>query len=129
MTQNVIEVFNAYNKALSEGDFPAVFATMADDIKWHQPGNNTLSGEIIGKERLGQHLGAFAERSNGTFKIRTNWVSSNDCFVAVNVTFLAQKKSADLNMDGFDLFKIEAGKIKEVWLFSAEQQVEDDFWG
>ncbi|MFV0516429.1 MAG: nuclear transport factor 2 family protein [Aminipila sp.] len=129
MNKEVISVFNAYNEALIKGDFAGVFEMMDDDIKWHQPGNNSLSGVAVGKQALSEHLGRFAEKSNGTFKVLTNWVSNNDCFVAANVTFVAEHSNGEkLNMNGIDLFKIEDGKIKEVWLFSAEQAGEDNFW-
>ncbi len=36
-----LEIFNAYNNALIAGDFAALFETMADDIIWHQPGNQS----------------------------------------------------------------------------------------
>ncbi len=129
MSKDVMSVFNAYNEALVSGDLPGVFAALADDIKWHQPGNSTLSGLVVGKGDLQAHLTKFFERSEGTFKMITNWASSNGDFVAANVTFLAEKSSGEkLDMNGIDIFKIENGKIVEVWLFSAEQEVEDNFW-
>lgn len=69
-----LEIFNAYNNALIAGDFAALFETMADDIIWHQPGNHSTSGAKIGKEVLRAHLATFAEKTNGTFKVVTNWV-------------------------------------------------------
>lgn len=129
MNKDAISVFNTYNEALIKGDFATLFETMVDDIKWHQPGNNPLSGVIIGKQALGEHLGKFVKKSNGTFKVITNWVSSSDCFVAANVTFVAEHSNEDkLNMNGIDLFRIENGQIQEVWLFSSEQAIEDEFW-
>lgn len=129
MEKEVMKVFNTYNEALMKGDFAAVFGTMADDVKWYQPGNNPLSGVTVGKQDLGEHLGKFAEKSNGTFKVITNWVSSNNCFVAANVTFVAQlSNGGKLDMNGIDLFRIENGQIQEVWLFSSEQAIEDEFW-
>lgn len=125
-----LEIFNAYNNGLIAGDFPAVFATMADDIIWHQPGKNVTSGTVIGKEKLGAHLAQFAEKTNGTFKVLTNWVSDNADLVAANVTFVGTRADGqELNMNGIDLFRMEDGKIKEVWLFSSDQAVEDAFWG
>lgn len=129
MSKETLAVFNAYNTALAAGDFPAVFATMADDIIWHQPGNHSTSGTIIGKEKLGQHLASFSEKTNGTFKVLTNWVSDNANLVAANVTFLGEKADEKLDMNGIDLFRIEDGLIREVWLFSSDQAVEDAFWG
>ncbi len=129
MPQQTMELFNTYNEALAKGDFAGVFATMADTITWHQPGRNPLSGSIKGKEALAIHLGKFAEKSNGTFRVETNWAASNDPFIAASVTFLAEKANGDtLHMSGVDLFRIEEGKIQEVWLFSADQSVEDAYW-
>lgn len=125
-----LTLFQTYNDALTAGDFPAVFDTMADDIIWHQPGQHPTSGTHIGKEALGAHLASFAQKTNGTFKVITNWVADNQDLIAANVTFLGTRSDGtELNMDGIDLFRIENGKIKEVWLFSANQKVEDDFWG
>lgn len=125
-----LNIFNTYNQALMTGDFPALFNTMADDIIWHQPGQHSTSGVKVGKTVLGDHLASFAEKSNGTFKVVTNWVADNDNLVAANVTFLGTRTDGkELNMNGIDLFRIEDGKIKEVWLFSADQATEDAFWG
>lgn len=125
-----LAIFEAYNTALVAGDFAAVFATMADDIIWHQPGSHSTAGTHIGKEVLGAHLASFAEKTNGTFKVVTNWVSDNQDLVAANVTFLGTRTDGtELNMNGIDLFRMEDGKIKEVWLFSADQAAEDAFWG
>ena len=129
MNKDAMSVFNAYNDALIKGDFAGVFETMTEDIKWHQPGSNPLSGVALGKKALGEHLGKFAEKSNGTFKVLTNWVSSNGCFVAANVNFVAEHSNGDrLDMNGIDLFRIENGLIQEVWLFSSKQDIEDNFW-
>ena len=125
-----LEIFNAYNNGLIAGDFPAVFAAMAEDIIWHQPGKNGLSGTVVGQEPLGAHLAQFAEKTNGTFKVLTNWVSDNGDLVAANVTFVGTRADGEeLNMNGIDLFRMEDGKIKEVWLFSSDQAAEDAFWG
>lgn len=34
-----------------------------------------------------------------------------------------------MGMNGVDLLRIEGERIAEVWLFSAGQQGEDEFWG
>lgn len=129
MSKQTLALFNEYNEGLISGNFGAVFATMANDIKWHQPGNHSTSGVIVGKELLGRHLAKFAEKSNGTFKVLTNWVSDNGDFIAANVTFLADRGNGDiLDMNGIDLFRIVDGKIQEIWLFSADQTVEDAYW-
>ena len=128
MKKEVMQVFNTYTEALSRGDFDAAFETMADTIVWHMGGESSLSGLIKGKQALGERLGEFAKRSNGTFRVMTEWVASNDCFVAASVVSLAEKGDEKLNDPGIDLFKIEDGKIQEVWTFAQYQTVEDKFW-
>ena len=128
MKNEVMKVFNTYTEALSRGDFEAAFETMADTIVWHMGGESSLSGIIKGKQALGERLGEFAKRSNGTFRVMTEWAASNDCFVAASVVSLAEKSNEKLNDPGIDLFKIEDGKIQEVWTFAQYQTVEDKFW-
>ncbi len=128
MKNEVMKVFNTYTEALSRGDFEAAFETMADTIVWHMGGESSLSGIIKGKQALGERLGEFAKRSNGTFRVMTEWAASNDCFVAASVVSLAEKGNKKLNDPGIDLFKIEDGKIQEVWTFAQYQTVEDKFW-
>ncbi|WP_412031492.1 nuclear transport factor 2 family protein [Metamycoplasma buccale] len=123
-----MEVFNTYAEALSKGDFAAVFETISNNIIWHMGGEGPLSGIVIGKQALSERLGEFAKRSNGTFRVITNWVASNDCFVVANVVSLAEKDEKKLNNPGVDLFKIENGKIQEVWTFAEKQSLEDKFW-
>ena len=128
MKNEVMKVFNTYTEALSRGDFEAAFKTMADTIVWHMGGESSLSGIIKGKQALGERLGEFAKRSNGTFRVMTEWAASNDCFVAASVVSLAEKGNEKLDDPGIDLFKIEDGKIQEVWTFAQYQTVEDKFW-
>ena len=128
MKNEVMKIFNTYTEALSRGDFEAAFETMADTIVWHMGGESSLSGIIKGKQALGERLGEFAKRSNGTFRVMTEWAASNDCFVAASVVSLAEKGDEKLNDPGIDLFKIENGKIQEVWTFAQYQTVEDKFW-
>ena len=113
MKNEAMEVFNTYTEALSKGDFEAVFETISDNIVWHMGGKSPLSGVITGKQALGERLGEFA-KSNGTFRVMTEWAASNDCFVAASVVSLAEKGDEKLNDPGIDLFKIEDRKIQEV---------------
>lgn len=128
MKSEVIKVFETYTEALSKGDFDGVFEMMSDNIKWHMGGENSLSGVIVGKQALAERLNEFAKRSNGTFKVITNWAASNDFFVAASVVSVAKRGGKKLDNPGIDLFKIEHGKIQEVWTFGEKQEEEDEFW-
>ena len=75
------------------------------------------------------NLEVFDERSDGTFRVITNWAASNDCFVAASVVSLAERDGEKLHDPGIDLFRIKDGKIQEVWTFAEQQDKEDKFWG
>ena len=128
MKNEAMKVFDAYRGALERGDFAGVFTTISDTIVWHMGGESSLSGTVVGKQALGERLGEFAKRSGNTFKVITNWAASNECFVAASVVSVAQRNADTLNDPGIDLFKIENGKIKEVWTFAEQQSAEDIFW-
>ena len=59
----------------------------------------------------------------------THWAASNECVVAASVVSIAEKGADKLNDPGIDLFKIENGKIQEVWTFAEQQSAEDKVWG
>ena len=128
MKNEAMKVFDTYRDALERGDFAGVFTTISDTIVWHMGGESSLSGTVVGKQALGERLGEFAKRSGNTFKVITNWAASNECFVAASVVSVAQRDADTLNDPGIDLFKIENGKIQEVWTFAEQQSAEDTFW-
>ena len=88
------------------------------------------------KYRNTKRADAFASAQKNTFlyivyyffSAIAAWAASNDCFVAASVVSLAEKGNEKLNDPGIDLFKIEDGKIQEVWTFAQYQTVEDKFW-
>lgn len=128
MSQNS-ELIGKYLNALSEGDYDKVGSFMSDDLVWHQPGNGALSGDFKGKGAVFAHLGDFARLSNGTFTIdKVDYVAANSDLVAVAIHFKATSENSSIDMRGIDLFRIESGKIQEVWLFSENIEAEDEFW-
>lgn len=53
----------------------------------------------------------------------------NGAQFTVSVHFSGKRDGAELSMDGLDVLRVDGGKIAEVWLFAADQQAEDEFWG
>lgn len=123
--------FHRYADALSRGDMEALRAALHDDVVWHQPGSHSLAGDHRGPDAVLQLLGAFMERSAGTFELTpTGPAMTNGALVALPVHFSARAAGrADLSMSGVDLFRIADDRVAEVWLFSHDQPVEDAFWG
>ncbi|WP_246845408.1 nuclear transport factor 2 family protein [Leptospira biflexa] len=69
------------------------------------------------------------EITKGTLKLEPKILMVNEDFVSVIIQFSASRDNAQMSMAGVDLLKIQNGQIKEVWLFSEDQEAEDTFWG
>ena len=127
---SAIDVVGRYGAAAAAGDVVALAATLTDDVVWHQPGANQLSGDHQGPAAVVAHLGRFMEVSGGTFALETEAVTESGNLVATTVRFTAQRDgAADLDQHGVDVFRVEGDRIAEIWLIGEDQEVEDRFWG
>ena len=123
------EVVQTYFNCLAKGDLNRLGELFADDVIWHQPGQGQLSKTYHGKEQLFALFGQFMTISQGSFKIdEVKNIMVNGDFVTAILHFSANRPGGNISMDGVDLMKIQSGKIKEVWLFSGDQEAEDAFW-
>ena len=63
------EVVRRGFEAFSTGDMAALNDLFADDIVWHAPGRNPLSGDHKGKEAVFETFRQLFEMTGGTFKV------------------------------------------------------------
>lgn len=124
------EVVEAYSEALSKGDIPTAFSHFSPNAKWHQPGKNKFSGTQSGLEAIGKMLSDMMGATQGSLVVKpTGQLMVNGNFVSCPVRFSAKSSNNSMEMNGNDLFEVVDGKIVQVWLFSEDQDVEDEFWG
>jgi uncharacterized protein len=119
-----------YADALNAGDFATVAGMFADDVVWHQPGRNRISGTYRGGAAVGELLASTMTLSEGTLRLAvTGAPMVNGDVCAFPVHFSGKRSGAEMSMDGVDVLRVAGGKIVEVWLFSSAQEDEDAFWG
>jgi uncharacterized protein len=119
-----------YFNALSAKDFATVAGMFAEDIVWHQPGANRFSGTHRGSAAVNEMIGGMMTVSEGTFELAlTAAPMVNGALVAAPVHFVGRRDGAAMALDGVDVLRVEGDRIVEVWLYSADQQAEDAFWG
>ena len=127
---SAMDVVGRYGAAAAAGDMAVLAATLTDDVVWHQPGANQLSGDHQGPAAVVAHLGRFMELSGGTFALETESATESGNLVATTVRFTAQRAgAADLDQHGVDVFRVEGDRIAEIWLIGEDQRAEDEFWG
>jgi ketosteroid isomerase-like protein len=124
------EVVEAYSIALGKGDIPTAFSYFSPNAKWHQPGKNKFSGTQNGLEAIGRMLSDMMGAAQGSLVVTpTAPLMVNGSFVSSPVQFSAKNGDKTIEMNGNDLFEVTDGKIVQVWLFSEDQDIEDEFWG
>jgi ketosteroid isomerase-like protein len=125
-----LRIARQYADAVSAKDFATVTGLFTDDIVWHQPGNNRFSGTHRGAAAIGEMFSGMMTVTDGTFALEpTMEPMANGPLVAAPVHFSAKRDGVEMEMNGVDLLRIEGERVAEVWLFSAGQRGEDDFWG
>lgn len=128
--QTPLAVATTYFDALLSGDMATVVGLMAEDIAWHQPGDNRFSGVHVGGPAIGALTGGMAEVSGGSFRLEViGEPMANGSLVAVPVRFSGVRGDLQMDMTGIDLLTVEEGRIVRIDLFSADQAAEDAFWG
>jgi len=124
-----IKIVTQYFESLKTGNMELLASLLDDGIIWHQPGNGKLSGTYNGKQAVFGLFGKFMEISKGSFRIDSvKNIMANGDLVTATLHFSANKSGSSISMDGVDLMRIENTKIKEVFLFSSDQEAEDKFW-
>jgi ketosteroid isomerase-like protein len=125
-----VDIARNYFEAVQQGDLAKLGELIDENVVWHQPGANRFSGDMKGSADPFGMIGQMMEISRGTFAIdRVDEVMGNGDLVAARVHFTASRDGATMNMNGVDVMRIADGKIAEMWLFSGDQDAEDEFWG
>ena len=123
------EMFRRGYAAFQAGDLDAVRSLLADDVVWHNPGHNHLSGDYTGVEAtIGLFLKLF-EESGGTFKVDVHDVLGNDDHGVALVTVSASRGDSGFSERAAHVVHIREGRLAESWFFAENEAAADAFWG
>jgi uncharacterized protein len=116
-------------EAFLSGNMDALSDLFADDIVWHSPGRNQLSGDFRGKEEVFATFGKLLELTGGTFKVDIHDVLANDTHVVVLAKATGEREGMKLDDNGVQIFHIRDGKVTEQWLHPGDPYATDQFFG
>jgi uncharacterized protein len=114
--------------ALARGDLATAMSFYTDDVVFHYPGRNPLSGEYRGKEQVLGLLDKAFQLTNGSFKPEVHDILASDQHVAALVTVRAERDGASVEWQSVDLFHVRDGKLSEHWVHEVDQDAVDRFW-
>jgi len=121
-----IVLINTFFKAFAENDLNEVKKILAEDIKWHIPGEHPLSGTKNGVEEV---LGFFKKLNKAAFKAEPIVMGVNDDYVIDCHRNWSNLENGE-NLDSMSclLWKIENNIIVEVFNFPENQQIVNMFF-
>lgn len=101
---------------------------MSDDIVWHSGGNNTLTGEYVGKEAVLGYFGRLMQESGDSFKNDVHDMLANDEHAVALVTSSATRGGVAYEGNAVHIFHMRDGRMTEFWSFAEDQGKLDELW-
>jgi uncharacterized protein len=123
------EVIKRYVKAFERKDWGAATAFWADDVACHVQGRNPLAGDFAGKQAFLEHYGRVFAELGGTMEL----VEVHDVLVGAQHAVAWVKERAvrgerTLEFDRVNVYRIDDGRIAEIWSYDSNPYELDEFW-
>lgn len=114
-------------EAVSASDVDTLQEVCAEDLIWHASGRGARSGDYRGRETVLEYLAAIGDAVE-RFDSRLDHVLVNEDLVAVLFHVTGTREARVLDTDFILLFRIEAGRVAEIWSVPRDQHAVDEFW-
>jgi len=115
-------------EAFAKGDVATLTEVFSEDVVWHQPGTNLLSGEYGGRQAVLAFLGRLAPLSGGTFRVELHDLLASEQHGAALSRQTASRQGKQLDALVVQVYHIRDGKVTEAWNFFQDQRLYDEFW-
>jgi ketosteroid isomerase-like protein len=99
----------------------------ADDIVWHVPGHNPVSGTYRGRE---EYFGTMVGRMQplDRWELTLSDIMVNGDHVVATFSMAGERRGRTVNLRGAHLFRLDDGKIVEGRGFASDQDALDAFF-
>ncbi|MEO8638528.1 MAG: nuclear transport factor 2 family protein [Chloroflexota bacterium] len=123
-----VELLRAHLDAMAQGDIPKAMSFYSDDVVFHYPGRNPLSGNHRGKDQVLALMGRVMQLTDGSFRPDVHDILASDDHVAALITVHATRDGTPASWQSVDLYHVRDGKISEHWVHEVDQELVDRFW-
>jgi len=125
---NITRVRAGYD-AFSKGDFAALDALFAADIRWHEPGRNQLAGDYEGRAAVYGMFGRLMEITENSFRIDLRSVLADDDTAVAVVEMSARRGNTSFEVLNAHVFRFAGEQVAEFWETSGDQHAVDAVFG
>lgn len=101
--------------ARARRDTAALAALLADDIAWHEPGEEAYSGTHRGKDVVLGLLERLVAVTGGTFRLELDGTLATASHVVARIRWSARRGAVHVSGNEIAVYRIEAGRIAEAW--------------
>jgi len=110
--------------ARARRDWAAVRSLLADEVGYHEPGEEDHSGDYRGRDDVVALLEKLVAVSEGTFQLEPEAFLNLQEHSAVLVRWWAERQGR--RSDGYEIavYRLSGGKIAEVWFYNEPSDVE-----
>jgi ketosteroid isomerase-like protein len=123
------ELFMRAFAAFGAADMDTLAEVFDEQVVWHSPGANPLSGEHRGQQATFAMFGNEFRLSNGSIRPELqHLVSSDETVVALLRTSAQRDERKALDQDVVLTFHVRGGKLAEGWTVWTDQDAADTFW-
>lgn len=112
------EVVRRLYEARQTNDLDAAAELIAADVVWHEP--YEYLGTLNGREAVMGAIRQSMVETEGTFKLVVTDILASDLHVVALVDFSAERHGGGMSGREIGVFRLEDGKIAEVWFYTAE---------
>ncbi len=116
------------NRFYAGGDQAPVRAMLADDVVWHVPGHNAITGEYRGRDEVLRYFARRRELANATFRIDVRGVLADDQRTVILAGGEVELGGETFAWGTVGIFRIAAGRIAECWVVPYDQDAFDEIW-
>jgi ketosteroid isomerase-like protein len=120
-------VVRRFADAMVARDVGAIAECFTDDVVFHIPGRNPLSGDYRGRQRVLTHLFQAWEEAFGGLEIRVHDVLATDDHVVMLSDRRARRDDRSVDMRAASIYHVRDGRIAEAWLMEWDPYAIDDF--
>ena len=115
--------------ALNERNPAALIDLVTDDITWHFPGENKMSGTHVGKTAVGAFLGAVAAGMGAPARLQLHGVTADDEHANEMTQITLERDGQTFTWWTLRAYHFRDGKISEIFATTDKQYMLDDLLG
>ncbi len=114
-------------RAAADGDVATLSRVCAEDLAWHASGRGPRAGVYRGQPAVFDYLASIGEAAERFDSDLEDLLVGEDK-VAVLFRIRGRRGERRLDTQFVLLFRIESGRIAEVWAIPRDQYAIDEFW-